>query len=208
MMPWRDDPEMRREYFRRYRLAHPNRMKEWHAANPRREEAKARAAEWYKNNKDRGNANSATWRKKHAKKAKAIQAAYRKRNQEVCKERSEKWRKANPDRARAIVARRTAAKRNAIPGWYGELDEFVAAEAAHLAVLREKATGVKWEVDHIIPLQGRLVRGLHVWNNLQVIPMKLNRMKGNRHERSLTNQQESANLINLWREYESLRTRG
>jgi hypothetical protein len=37
-----------------------------------------------------------------------------------------------------------------------------------------------YEVDHIIPLKGRNVSGLHVLENLQYIPAELNRSKGNR----------------------------
>lgn len=40
-------------------------------------------------------------------------------------------------------------------------------------------TGVEHEVDHIVPLQGRLVSGLHVEANLQVILKTENRRKFN-----------------------------
>jgi len=61
-----------------------------------------------------------------------------------------------------------------------ELTEFVFEEAYNLCRLREQITGFKWHIDHIIPLNGQKVSGLHVWNNLQVIPASVNLSKGNR----------------------------
>jgi len=48
-----------------------------------------------------------------------------------------------------------------------------------LAKWCSKVTGIQYEVDHIIPLQGKKVCGLHTANNLQVIPMSDNRKKNN-----------------------------
>lgn len=41
------------------------------------------------------------------------------------------------------------------------------------------ATGIPHEVDHVVPLLGKTVSGLHVENNLRVIPMLENRRKSN-----------------------------
>ena len=64
--------------------------------------------------------------------------------------------------------------------WDTELTEFVVLEARKLNKLREVLTGIKWHLDHILPLKGANVCGLHVWNNLMCIPACLNLEKSNK----------------------------
>lgn len=67
-------------------------------------------------------------------------------------------------RVRVSIAR--AKKQNKYPGW---ADKEEIKKIYTKAVLMEKETGIKYEVDHIIPLNGENVSGLHVHNNLQIV---------------------------------------
>jgi len=60
-----------------------------------------------------------------------------------------------------------------------ELDALVIGEAYALAKTRTETTGIAWHVDHIVPLRGKEVCGLHNAFNLQVIPAVQNLQKGN-----------------------------
>jgi len=61
-----------------------------------------------------------------------------------------------------------------------ELTEFATTELTELRDLRFTATGIKWHIDHIIPLCHKDVSGLHIWSNLQLVPARWNETKGNR----------------------------
>lgn len=135
----------------------------------------------YKENPEKHNAYTTKWRKNNPEKRKAIREKYRQANPEKVKESSAKWRRNNRDKTCEHFHKRRAFKKNATPGWFGEFDKFVVQEAAHLCKLRELATNVKWEIDHIVPLQNPVVCGLHVGANIRVITRRENRSKGNRH---------------------------
>ena len=80
---------------------------------------------------------------------------------------------------RAAWSRWKAAKVSQTPAWADmDLIQGFYDEAERLS----KETGIKHHVDHIIPLQGELVSGLHVEHNLQVIPWDENIRKSNHYD--------------------------
>jgi 5-methylcytosine-specific restriction endonuclease McrA len=87
------------------------------------------------------------------------------------------YKKKNAGRVRAHNAARKQRKRNAMPSWADreEIAKFY-EKAARLSV----ETGIQHHVDHIIPIQGKDICGLHVPWNLRVITWRENLQKGDR----------------------------
>jgi hypothetical protein len=134
------------------------------------------------------NQNSHAWRLKHPsahqewyQKKKEHKATYfknwRSNHKETEPLRMSAWAKNNPAKITAKIARRHAAKFRAMPKWANaDAIEVVYAEAARL----KRETGLKYEVDHIVPLQSSLVCGLHCEANLQILLKSQNIAKHNR----------------------------
>ena len=103
------------------------------------------------------------WRKSKRDHIKAYEKEYRQNNKV----------------ARLVYQRnREAAKMQRIPAW-ANLD-YIAGMYELCGLFRR--VGLNLEVDHIIPLQGKNVSGLHVEDNLQLLHGKMNRAKNNRFE--------------------------
>ena len=88
-----------------------------------------------------------------------------------------KWAKKNLSRLNANKAKRMADRKHATPKW---ANLFFIEEIYDLARKRTLATGIKWSVDHIVPMKSDKVCGLHVEHNLRVIPHIHNLSKKNR----------------------------
>jgi arsenate reductase-like glutaredoxin family protein len=118
----------------------------------------------------------------HSEKLKAKSKAYYASNTEAISQRSKAYQRANLHKFAAVNAKREAAKLQRTPAWLTIDDLWMISQAYELAKLREQIVGGKWHVDHVVPLQGKTVSGLHVPINLQVIPAKQNRSKSNAWE--------------------------
>lgn len=135
---------------------------------------------------------SLAWSAANREKSNAIKKKYVENNHEKRKESAVKWASRNRPKYSELPKKYMAVRRantvmyftrrdRACPPWIGEEERWMMKEAYELAKLREATVGGKWNVDHIVPLQGKIVSGLHVPWNLQVIPAITNRKKGNKH---------------------------
>lgn len=121
------------------------------------------------------------WAKTNPEKRKAASLNWRRANLCSVREAGLAWQKANPGKVNANTAVRRAKKLKATPAWDSEFDDLVFHEAYALAKLRAKMTGIKWHVDHVVPLRSKVVCGLHTPNNIAVITANANVAKGNRY---------------------------
>ena len=98
-------------------------------------------------------------------------------NPEKNAEHKKRWNQLNVDRCRIICNKRYSYAKQSRPKW---ANNFFVEEAYELAQRRSNLFGTRWEVDHIIPIKGKDICGLHVETNLQVIPRSINASKQNR----------------------------
>lgn len=93
----------------------------------------------------------------------------------ACKE----YRDSNKSKTTYWASKRRASKVNATPPWLTEEQESFIHSVYSFRYRISGVVGREYHVDHIVPLQGENVCGLHVPWNLQVIPAKDNISKSN-----------------------------
>lgn len=121
------------------------------------------------------------WRDNNKEKQLAAIKAWREKNPGRYEEAVKNWAKNNPDKVNAKWMKRDSAKKNRTPSWLTPDELWMIEQAYDIAALRTKMLGINFHVDHIIPLQGKTVSGLHVPWNLQVITAKENQIKSNHY---------------------------
>ena len=113
-------------------------------------------------------------------KATARTLQYYYENHEAVREQQADWRKSNRGYINAYEAKRAAQKSQRTPAWLTDADRQWMEDIYTVSKEVSEVTEEPHHVDHIMPLRGKLVSGLHVPWNLQILPAQENMSKGNR----------------------------
>jgi len=146
-----------------------------------KENQKRIAKEWYEKNKDLTKERARLWTLNNPERRYEIHKKNREKDLENHNARNRLWNSKNKDKKAALEGKRRSAKLQRTPKWLTKDDLWLIEEAYSLTQLRTNLFGIDWHVDHIIPLQGKLVSGLHVPSNIQVIFATENVKKSNKH---------------------------
>lgn len=106
------------------------------------------------------------------------QKRYYANNREYRKAYQKGFYKENKEYHQLQNALRNKRVRNATPLWFDEFDLLVLTEARDLIRLW-KVLGIEFHLDHIVPIKGRQVCGLHYHKNWQLLTAEENRRKSN-----------------------------
>ena len=136
-----------------------------------------RTLQYQKNNKEKVNARNARWREKNRESARALVRNWGIRNKDKKKEQVKGWKVVNRHRLTEAERNRQIRKLQATPSW---TDREAMTEVYEKAASLSLTTGIKHHVDHIVPIISKIVCGLHVPANLQVLPAIENIKKSNR----------------------------
>lgn len=169
-------------------------MRVWRQTPAAKEKARARASIWYHANPEKAKATRKVYRDANRGQSTVINQLWRAANRERARETRRKWREANPEAHRAAQAKyaaahrakyaalnrkRQAAKLQRTPPWADLKKIEQMYDSSNLLTV---LMGEPYHVDHVFPLQGKKVSGLHVHGNLQILPGAENVRKNNKFE--------------------------
>ena len=147
-----------------------------------KENQKRIAKEWYERNKDLVKDRARQWALDHPEETAAKKARWREENRDKHNASNRNWNAKNQDKKTAAEGKRRAAKMQRTPSWLtpSELERIQALYS--IAAMFTRETGIEHHIDHILPLQGTTVSGLHVYENLRIITATENLKKSNKHD--------------------------
>jgi hypothetical protein len=135
-----------------------------------KENQKRLAREWYLRNRELAKARAKAWAEANPERRKKIHDKNREIHREAHNAYNRTWFAEHSEKRAAYQAKRKATILQRTPRWLTEDDFWMIEQAYDLAKLRTEMFGFEWHVDHVIPLQGKKVSGLHAPVNLSVIP--------------------------------------
>lgn len=142
------------------------------------ENAKRLKKEWYERNKALTIERARAWHLANPEKVSEKNIKHKQKNKDRLYEYNRQWFANNKDKRASYQAKRKATIIQRTPAW--DPDAYLIIAKYQLAAMLSQASGIPHHVDHIIPLQGRKVSGLHVFSNLRVIPGSDNVKKSNK----------------------------
>lgn len=122
------------------------------------------------------------YRKNNSEKVKDYGKKYREQNREEIRERKSKYQKENPHKNAAKSKKYSTSKLHRTPKWLTKTHLIEIEDMYWCSMESERILGYKHHVDHVVPLQGKYVSGLHVPWNLQILTQTENTQKSNYHE--------------------------
>lgn len=152
----------------------------WYINN--KELTKKRALEWSRVNKSKRKIIRDKWRSANLEKAREIERISHSKNKEKKAIREKLARSRKPGMYASYVAIRRALKLQRTPKWLTTEHYFEIRTWYELAKELQWLSEAKLHVDHIVPLSGKNVSGLHVPWNLQILPQPDNNKKTNKHD--------------------------
>jgi hypothetical protein len=145
-----------------------------------KENQKRLAREWYLRNKELAKERAKAWALANPEKSSKSKQKWREENRDKHNAINRAWDANNKPVKAALEGKRRSAQLQRTPAW--DPDAHLIVAKYQLAAMLSQASGVPHHVDHIIPLQGKNVSGLHVFSNLRVIPGEENVKKSNSYQ--------------------------
>lgn len=140
----------------------------------------------YKKYKEKYAEKAKEWRSNHSHKLKTYKAKYlsTEKGKQKTAEYRKKYVEKNRDKINFLASKYRSKVKKAVPKWLTEKMKIDMEVKYLIATTCTKASKgrVVYHVDHIVPLQGKNVCGLHVPWNLQILTAKDNITKNNKLE--------------------------